>query len=143
MYKEINAVKIMSDQNLQHLVFIFTEQLLTEKTGHRYLGWDWVHLVRRPLIGLVYQPRMLDDDDDEYGAVGGMRIGRGNRSTRSKPAPVPIFPPQIPHDLTWDRTWAAAMRSRQLTAWAMAWPVITQKSTEMRHFILKHHLQIY
>jgi hypothetical protein len=31
-------------------------------------------------------------DDDEYGAVGGMRIGRGNRSTRRKPAPVPISP---------------------------------------------------
>jgi hypothetical protein len=27
------------------------------------------------------------DDDDECGAVGGMRIGRGNRSTRRKPAP--------------------------------------------------------
>jgi hypothetical protein len=32
-------------------------------------------------IGLWYQPRMRDD---EYGAVGGMRIGRGNRSTRGK-----------------------------------------------------------
>jgi hypothetical protein len=27
--------------------------------------------------------------DDDYGAVGGMRIGRGNRRTRKKPAPVP------------------------------------------------------
>jgi hypothetical protein len=41
-------------------------------------------------------------DDDDYGAVGGMRIGRGNRSTRRKPAPVPLCPPQMPHDLTWD-----------------------------------------
>jgi hypothetical protein len=40
--------------------------------------------------GLLYQPRMIDDDD--YGAVGGMRIGRGNRSTRRKPAPVPLCP---------------------------------------------------
>jgi hypothetical protein len=38
--------------------------------------------------------------DDDYGAVGGMRIGRGNRSTRRKPAPMPLCPPQIPHDLT-------------------------------------------
>jgi hypothetical protein len=37
--------------------------------------------------------------DDDYGALGGMRIGRGNRSTRRKPAPVPLCPPQIPHDL--------------------------------------------
>jgi hypothetical protein len=48
-------------------------------------------------VGLLYQPRIIDDDD--YGAVGGMKIGRGNRSTRRKPAPVPLCPPQIPHDL--------------------------------------------
>jgi hypothetical protein len=30
--------------------------------------------------------------DDGYGAVGGMRIGRGNRTTRRKTAPVPIYP---------------------------------------------------
>jgi hypothetical protein len=34
-------------------------------------------------------------DDDDCGAVGGVRIGRGNRSTRRKPAPVPVRPPQI------------------------------------------------
>jgi hypothetical protein len=33
------------------------------------------------------------DDDDECGAVGGIRIGRGNRITRRKPTPVPIFQP--------------------------------------------------
>jgi hypothetical protein len=38
-----------------------------------------------------------------------MRIGRGNRSTRRKPAPVPLWPPQIPHYLTWARTRAAAV----------------------------------
>jgi hypothetical protein len=47
-------------------------------------------------VGLLHQSRMIDDD---YGAVGGMRIGRGNRSTRRKPAPVPLCPPQFPHDL--------------------------------------------
>jgi hypothetical protein len=26
-----------------------------------------------------------DDDDDECGAAGGMRIGRGNRNIRKKP----------------------------------------------------------
>jgi hypothetical protein len=64
----------------------------------------------RPLFGLLYQPRMID----EYGALGGMIIGRGNRSTWRKPALVLVCLP-IPHVLTWDRT-------RRLTAWAMAWP---------------------
>jgi hypothetical protein len=54
-------------------------------------------LVRWPIFGLLYQPRMIDDDDDECGVVGGMRIGRGNRSTRRKSAPVTLCPPQIPH----------------------------------------------
>jgi hypothetical protein len=37
--------------------------------------------------------------DDECGAVGGMRIGRGNRSIRRKLAPMPLCLPQIPRDL--------------------------------------------
>jgi hypothetical protein len=46
----------------------------------------------------MYPTRTIDD---ECRAVGGMRIGRRNRSTRGKPAPVTLCPPQIPHDLTW------------------------------------------
>jgi hypothetical protein len=38
--------------------------------------------------------------DDDYGAVGGMRIGKGNRNTRRKRAPGPLFPPQIFSDET-------------------------------------------
>jgi hypothetical protein len=66
--------------------------------------------------------------DDECGAVYGMRVGRGNRSTRRKPAQVPLCPPRIPHDLTWARTRADAVGIRPLTAWAMAQPTeyITQ-----------------
>jgi hypothetical protein len=37
---------------------------------------------------------------DEYGAFGGMRIGRKNSNASKKPAPVPLGLPQIPHDLT-------------------------------------------
>jgi hypothetical protein len=56
---------------------------------------------------------MIDDGDDDYdcGAIGGMRTGSGNRSTRRKPAPVPLCPPKIPHDLTLARTRAAAVES--------------------------------
>jgi hypothetical protein len=39
-------------------------------------------------------------DDDEFEAAGGM-IGKGNISTRRKPATVPLCPPQIPHYLIW------------------------------------------
>jgi hypothetical protein len=46
--------------------------------------------------GLLYQPRMIGDGD--CGAIGGMMIGRGDRSTRRKPVPVQLCPPQILHD---------------------------------------------
>jgi hypothetical protein len=86
--------------------------------------WEWVHLVRRPLIGLLYQPRMIGDH--ECGAVGGMRIFRGNWSIRRKPGPMPLCPPQIPHYLTWARTRAAVVGSRRLTAWVTTRPYNTQ-----------------
>jgi hypothetical protein len=41
---------------------------------------------------------------NECGAVGGMEIGGGNRRSRRKPGPVPFWPLQISHDMTWDRT---------------------------------------
>jgi hypothetical protein len=44
-----------------------------------------------------------------------MRIGRGNRSIRRRPAPMPHCPPQIPHDLTWDWTRAAAVGTNRLS----------------------------
>jgi hypothetical protein len=44
--------------------------------------------------GLLHQPQMIGDG----GEIGGMKIGRGNRSTRRKPAPALLYPPQIPHD---------------------------------------------
>jgi hypothetical protein len=60
--------------------------------------------------------------DYDHGEFGGMKIGRGNRSTRRKPAPAPLCPPQIPHDQTRARTRAAAVGNQRLTAGAMAGP---------------------
>jgi hypothetical protein len=79
-----------------------------------FLGW--VRLgPRRRLFLPLYEARMIDDDDD-CGAVGGMGIGRGDRSTWRKPALASFCPPQIPYDLTWDRTRAPSVRSRRLGA---------------------------
>jgi hypothetical protein len=60
--------------------------------------------------GLLYKPQMIDEGD--CGAIGGMKIGRGNR----KPAPAPLCPPEIPHDQTRARTRAATVGSQRLTA---------------------------
>jgi hypothetical protein len=39
-----------------------------------------------------------------FGAIGGIKIGRGNRSTRRKPTPVSLCPPQNPTWQTRSRT---------------------------------------
>jgi hypothetical protein len=60
----------------------------------------------RPIV-----PAPGDYDVEE---IGGMII-RGNRSTRRKPAPVPLCPSQTPHAARL-RTRAAAVGSQRLTA---------------------------
>jgi hypothetical protein len=83
------------------------------------VGWDWVPCTAAT-SGQLYQPQMIGEG--YCGAIGGMNIGRGNRSTRRKPSPAPLCPPQISLDQTQDRTRAAELGSQQLTAWAMARP---------------------
>jgi hypothetical protein len=56
-------------------------------------------------------PAPGDYDDGEIGEM----IGRGNRSTRRKLAPMPLCPPQTPHAAR-TRTRAAAVGSQRLTA---------------------------
>jgi hypothetical protein len=60
--------------------------------------------------GLLYQPRMVDD---ECGAIGGLKTGRGNRSTRRKPAPAPLCPPQ-PLELWRDHELHVSLQSDNL-----------------------------
>jgi hypothetical protein len=66
----------------------------------------------RPIV-----PTPGDYDDGE---IGGMS-SRGNRSTRRKPAPVPLCPPQTPHAAR-TRNRASAVGSQRLTASATARP---------------------
>jgi hypothetical protein len=77
------------------------------------------------ISGLLYKPQMIDDGD--CGAIDGMKFGRGNQSTRRKPAPAPLCAPHIPHDQTQARTRAAAVGTQRLTAWAMARPYLGYK----------------
>jgi hypothetical protein len=60
------------------------------------------------------RPTVPAPGDYDDGEIGGM-IGRGNRSTRRKPAPVPLCQPQTPHAAR-TLTRAAAVASQRLTA---------------------------
>jgi hypothetical protein len=69
---------------------------------------------------------------DYDGEFGEMMIGSGNQSTWRKPAPVPLCPPQTPHDLTGRKPGPAAIGSLQLTIWAVVWParpIVTYAAT--------------
>jgi hypothetical protein len=56
----------------------------------------------RPIV-----PATGDYDNEETGGI----IGRGNRSARRKPVPVPLCPPKTPHAAQ-TRTRAAAVGSQ-------------------------------
>jgi hypothetical protein len=85
------------------------------------VGWDWVHLVRRPLA----------PDDRRWWVWSSMWNENWRRKPKysEKTASVTVCPPQIQHDLIWARTRAAVMESRRLTSGVMARPRInlTQK----------------
>jgi hypothetical protein len=78
------------------------------------LNWYGVQL--GPL-GTAATNRTIVSAPGDYGdaEVGGMTIVRGNRSTRRKPAPLLLCPPQIPHAAR-TRTRAVAVGSQRLTA---------------------------
>jgi hypothetical protein len=48
----------------------------------------------------IYWPVVPAPGDYDDGEFGGMKIGRGNQSTRRKPTPASICPQQIPLDQT-------------------------------------------
>jgi hypothetical protein len=94
--------------------FEFQKAQIDEEQNFVFVGWVRLSPLGTPATNGPIVP--VPDDDDTCGAVGGMRTASGDRSARRKPTPVPHFPWQIPHDLTWDRNRTAEVRSRRLTA---------------------------
>jgi hypothetical protein len=80
------------------------------------LVWGGGELQLGPLgTAATNSPIVLAPHDYDDGEIGGMMTGKENRSTRRKPAPVPLCPPQTPHAAR-TRTRAAAVGSQRLTA---------------------------
>jgi hypothetical protein len=115
-----------------HLQYVYAFPKVTEILGHiehavtpiagyiQYLalfyswggvGWDWVHLVPRPLAALLYQLRMTD----ECGAM--MWDLAAEDEVIGGNLPQLRFVHHKSHNLTWYRPRAARLRSRQPTAW--------------------------
>jgi hypothetical protein len=78
-----------------------------------WYSWGGVHL--SPLgTAAINRPIVPAPGDYGDGEIGGM-IGRRNRSSRRKPAPMPLCPPQTPL-VARKRTRATAVGSQLLTA---------------------------
>jgi hypothetical protein len=60
------------------------------------MEFNWVHSG----TSATSWPIVLAAGDCEDEEFDGMKIGRGNRRNHRKPAPVPLCPALIPHDLT-------------------------------------------
>jgi hypothetical protein len=108
MTHNLGTVNWMSIKPADHCFLIGILEGQRPVGSTRQCGHQW------PIV-----PAPGDYDDGE---IGGM-IGKGNRSTLRKPAPVPLCPPQTPHAaLTGTR--AATVGSQRLTAWCTARPPI-------------------
>jgi hypothetical protein len=83
---------------------ILTIQLSNSWDIFFYYWWGGTKSVSTAATsGLLYKPQIIDEDD--CGAIGGIKIGTGETEVLGeKPAPAPLFAPQIPHDQTRART---------------------------------------
>jgi hypothetical protein len=82
--------------------------------------WDWVHLVRWPLFGQLYQP-WSSHVEQPCGAVGEMRNGEENRSTHRKTG---LSATLSATNLTWPEPGSNLGRcgGKPATAWGMTLP---------------------
>jgi hypothetical protein len=87
------------------------------------VGWDWVHLVRRPPVGPEYHSSWWNDN------------WQRKPKYWEKNCPWATFLPQIPHNLTRDRTWATGVGSRLLAIGDMAWPSLPTLNVFRRSYM--------
>jgi hypothetical protein len=69
----------------------FPALLKNPKVHHVELLWFLISWGGVSPVGISATNGFIIPAPGEYGAFGGMRIGRGNRSIQIKPAPVPLY----------------------------------------------------
>jgi hypothetical protein len=125
----------------RHIYVVVPSSVFVWKNVSPYLPkveFGWVGIVGGgvelgPLgTAATNRPVVPAPGDCDEGEISGMMIGRENWSTRRKPAPVPLCPPQNPHAAR-TRTRAAAVGNQRVTAWATARPRLAES---MRGFII-------
>jgi hypothetical protein len=100
-YMAVNTTNLVTKLTLIYVIFFFNLH-----SG----GWN-----QGPLDTAATEwPIVSAPGDSDNGEIGGI-IGRGKRSTRRKPAPVPLCPPQTAHAAR-TRSRVAAVGSQRLTS---------------------------
>jgi hypothetical protein len=127
----IGEITVPKKQQIRHdCKFIWstgTELLLLLRWGETMSLWNWVSnepFTHPPDDIWVNMEQRWNDN------------GRKTEGLREKPVPVSLCPPQIPPGLIWPRTRASTVRSRRLTAWAMARPEVSSYRLLFCHFAL-------
>jgi hypothetical protein len=82
-------------------------------------GWSQLSPLGTAITNRPIVPAPGSYDNGKFSGL----IGRVNRCTRRKPAPMPLCPPQTPHAVR-TRTRAATVGSQRLTTWATARPLL-------------------
>jgi hypothetical protein len=98
-------------QSAEQRFDVSSRALTARPSSHHFRGsavrrGEIGHSARRPLLGLLYQPRVMDGD---CGAFSGMIIANANASSRKEPAPVPLGSPRMSHGQTLTRTRTATV----------------------------------
>jgi hypothetical protein len=97
---EPHCVSIISEYRLRRFYHMFM-----------LMGWDYVSQLRPPR-GLSHRWLWV------WRATVEWYWQEKPTKLVEIPVPIPLFPPQISHGLT----WASVVRGLQLRAWGMAWP---------------------
>jgi hypothetical protein len=129
-------------QKLTYNVKIVTSLMnwkITDIFGILCGGSNFMFVCHLRMLSALRLYSVHDKMINEYGAVGEMRIGKGYWNMCRKPAPLPLCPPHIPHDLAYNLIWAAAVRGGWLTAWAVSQPrshqICTQKDGSFKPWL--------
>jgi hypothetical protein len=104
-----------TDDRVPYAHYVFNLLYIKNEVNFFKLVYWGVESNLGPLGTAATNRPILHAPGDYYDGEVGEMIGRGNRSTRRKPAPVPLCLPQHPHAAR-TRIRAAAVGSQRLTA---------------------------
>jgi hypothetical protein len=96
--KKVHVGIVLDNAALRKAVFLCQVPFHQCSRTHLHVLFFLIHVLgggvqQGPLGTLaIYWPIVPAPGDYDDGEFGGMKIGRGNRSTRRKPAPAPLWP---------------------------------------------------